>query len=170
MGVSNVTSHDAAQVALEYIKQIITLASGILALSGTFIEKLVRDISYHTALLPMAWVCLLVSVYFGLATISAIIKSKLDNDRNWSVGRGRLYATICKLTFVGGISVFLVFVSWSLMLQAGKPGDEPEHRKCIDRERHVVASLTIAGRCERAKSDRAEFQILGVMPEAMRVL
>jgi hypothetical protein len=109
---------DAAQVALEYIKQIITLASGILALSGTFIDKLVKTVSYQTALLPVAWVLLLISVYFGLATISTIVKSKLKNDQNWAQGRGKKYATICKLTFVGGIAVFLVFVSWTLIIQA----------------------------------------------------
>src|SRR5438477_9497274 len=98
---------DAAQVALEYIKQIITLASGILALSGTFIEKLVKTVSYHAALLPLAWILLLTSVYFGLATISTIVKSKLKNDQEWAEGRGKQYATICKLTFVGGIGVFL---------------------------------------------------------------
>jgi hypothetical protein len=109
---------DAAQVALEYIKQIITLASGILALSGTFIEKLVKTVSYHAALLPLAWILLLTSVYFGLATISTIVKSKLKDDQNWAEGRGKQYATICKLTFVGGIGVFLVFVSWTLIIQA----------------------------------------------------
>jgi len=144
MGVSNASSDDAAQVALEYIKQIITLASGILALSGTFIEKLVKDVSYYTALLPVAWLCLLVSVYFGLATISAIIKSKLDNDRNWAAGRGRLNASVCKLTFVGGISVFLIFVSWSLMLQVGKPGEKHERKRCIYRERHIAAVMMVA--------------------------
>ena len=109
---------DAAQVALEYIKQIITLASGILALSGTFIEKLVKTVSYQTVLLLLAWILLLISVYFGLATISTIVKSKLKNDQNWAEGRGKQYATICKLTFVGGIAVFLVFVSWTLVMQA----------------------------------------------------
>jgi hypothetical protein len=120
MGLNNSDSKsDAAQIALEYIKQIITLASGILALSGTFIDKLARSISYHTILLPMSWVLLLISVYYGLATISTIVKSKLnDDDLEWSRGHGKRCATICKLTFVGGIAVFLAFVSWTLIVQA----------------------------------------------------
>jgi hypothetical protein len=112
------STDDAAQVALEYIKQIITLASGILALSGTFIDKLVKTVSYQMALLPVAWILLLISVYCGLATISTIVKSKLKDDQNWAEGRGKQYATICKLTFVAGIAVFLVFVSWTLIIQA----------------------------------------------------
>ena len=112
------TDDEAPQFALEYIKQIITLASGILALSGTFVEKLVKTISYPTLLLPLAWVFLLVSVYFGLATISTIIKSKLRGDQSWAEGHGKRCATICKLTFVGGIAVFLVFVLWTLIIQA----------------------------------------------------
>lgn len=141
MGVTGTDDADgAAQVALEYIKQIITLASGILALSGTFIEKLVKDISYPTILLLASWLLLLVSVYYGLATISTIVKSKLKNDQEWATGYGKRCATICKMTFIAGIAVFLIFVSWSLILQADKSGDEHKRKKCIDRERHIAAN------------------------------
>jgi hypothetical protein len=111
--------NDAAQIALEYIKQVITLGAGMLALSGTFIEKLVKEIAYYTLLLPIAWILLLLSIYYGLETISTIIKSKLDQDENeWSRGHGLRCASICKKCFVGGIAVFLLFVGWALIAQA----------------------------------------------------
>jgi hypothetical protein len=111
---------DAAHAALEYIKQIIALASGILALSGTFIEKLVKIIGWHTVALPVAWILLLTSIYCGLATISTIVKSKLNGNQDWAEGTGKRYAQACKISFVGGIGLFLIFVLSTLFLQAEK--------------------------------------------------
>jgi len=125
------TDNDAAQIALEYIKQIITLSAGILALSGTFIEKLVKTISYYTLLLPVAWILLLVSIYFGLETISTIVKSKLDQDENeWSKGHGLTCASTCKRCFVAGIAIFLLFVGWTLVAQVGISSAQAVQSRC----------------------------------------
>jgi hypothetical protein len=100
----------ADEAALELMKQLITLASGVLALSATFIERL-RDVSvYLLMLLAASWLVLLISVFFGLQTISAIVKSRLKPEEyDWSEGYGKTSARISKYGFVAGISLFAIF-------------------------------------------------------------
>jgi len=117
---------EAHKVALELMKQIITLASGVLALSATFLEKLSSMSFLLLIVLAVSWLALLVSVFFGLETISAIVKSRLDPDYQWSKGYGKDSARISKYTFVGGIALFALFAFLSL---AGKMVDRtpPNH-------------------------------------------
>jgi hypothetical protein len=99
---------DAHQVALELMKQIITLASGVVALSATFLEKLnIKTPSMF--ILGLSWAALIISVLYGLQTISAIVKSRLNSNREWSQGRGQMFARVSKYAFVVGISLFALF-------------------------------------------------------------
>ena len=102
------TSDDAHQIALELMKQIITLASGVVALSATFLEKLHIE-TLSMLILGLSWAALVVSILYGLQTISAIVKSRLNANREWSRGRGQNYARISKYAFVVGISLFALF-------------------------------------------------------------
>jgi hypothetical protein len=53
---------------------------------------------------------LLISVFFGLQTISAIVKSRLKPEEyDWSEGYGKTSARISKYGFVAGISLFAIF-------------------------------------------------------------
>ena len=70
---------DAHQIALELMKKLITLASGVVALSATFLEKMEADF-FHIALLGSSWIALVVSIFCGLQTISAIVKSRLTPE------------------------------------------------------------------------------------------
>jgi hypothetical protein len=111
---SNSAPSDAHQVALELMKQLITLASGVIALSATFIEKFPT----RWVLLPLlatAWVALLVCVFFSLQTISAIVKSRLAGDVEWSKNSGQRFARISKYTFLVGIFLFALFAFVSLL-------------------------------------------------------
>jgi hypothetical protein len=93
----------AAEAAIELMKQLITLSAGVLALSATFIEKLEPQGVLSIAVLVIAWLALVVSLIAALDTISAIVKSRLKPEFDWSTGRGQRAAGISKYSFVLGI-------------------------------------------------------------------
>lgn len=109
----NATKADEA--ALELMKQLITLSAGVLALSATFIDKLPRGSSYTLGALAIAWIALVVSIYCGLKTISAIVKSRLASNDEWSKNEGKSYAACCQNCFLAGITVFAAFAFLSLI-------------------------------------------------------
>ena|SRR6266404_4429324 len=97
------------EAALELMKQLITLSAGVLALSATFIDKLPKAPSYMLTVLVLSWLALVFSLYCGLKTISAIVKSRLDGNQDWSKGDGKIYALCCEYGFVSGIVIFVLF-------------------------------------------------------------
>jgi hypothetical protein len=99
---------DAHQIALELMKQLITLASGVVALSATFLEKLGVD-PVDRILLGLSWLALVICIFCALQTISAIVKSRLNPEHQWSKGSGQTYARVSKYAFVIGISLFAAF-------------------------------------------------------------
>jgi hypothetical protein len=111
---------DAHESALELMKQLITLASGVLALSATFLAKVSFTRWWLVALLAASWLALLISVFCGLETISAIVKSRLNQEYDWSRGYGRRCALISKYAFVAGISIFALFAIVSLLSPGGQ--------------------------------------------------
>jgi hypothetical protein len=104
----------ADEAALELVKQLITLSSGVLALSATFIDKLPKGPSCLLIALLIAWLSLIFSIYCGLKTISVIVKSRLLDDEDWSKNDGRTYASLCQYSFLVGITVFALFAFISL--------------------------------------------------------
>lgn len=108
----------SAEAALELMKQLITLAAGVLALSATFIGDFpVRD-RWLLALLGVAWLLLATAVLFGLETISAIVGSRLDPEQHWSKGYGKTAARVSKYSFVSGLTTFALFAFLMLLLDA----------------------------------------------------
>ena len=108
----------ADKAALELLKQLITLSSGVLALSATFITRLngINDITL--ILLACSWVLLLISVFFSIQSISCIVPSRLSNNHKiWSEGYGRVSGMISKYCFFAGILIF-VFSAFLYLLQA----------------------------------------------------
>src|SRR5438477_11872556 len=93
----------AADAALELMKQLITLSSGVLALSATFIENLEPVGPVFIGGLVVAWLALVVALIAALETISAIVKSRLKPEFDWSTGRGQKAAVVSKYSFVVGI-------------------------------------------------------------------
>jgi hypothetical protein len=108
------SANKADEAALELIKQLITLAAGVLALTATFIDKLPKGPSYMLVFLLTSWLALVISLACGLQAISAIVKSRLGNDQEWSRGAGKKYTTWCKYFFIGGIVVLAIFAFVSL--------------------------------------------------------
>jgi hypothetical protein len=100
---------DAHQVALELVKQLITLSSGLLALSATFIDKFRDPFNSTMFLLVGSWLALIVSVSCGIDTISVIVKSRLRPEMDWSEGRGKMSARLSRYGFVVGLALFAIF-------------------------------------------------------------
>src|SRR5258708_842087 len=97
----------ADSAAIDLVKQLITLAAGVLALSATFLEK-VSPLSWSLLIiLASSWLALIISIFGGLQAMSAIVKSRLDGDLEWSKGRGRSYAITSKYGFLVGITLFV---------------------------------------------------------------
>jgi hypothetical protein len=136
--VANDANGSAAETALELMKQLITLSSGLLALSVTFVEKLTALFPWKTALLGVAWLCLISSALAGLETISAIVQARLQPESHrWSEGFGRNAARIAKYSFVAGLVLFAVF---GLVVLA-EPRHEPSQTGNVNVE--AGASITI---------------------------
>jgi len=104
-----ILNNDAHQLALEWIKQIITLSSGIIVLSATFITSIFKQLNWSIWILIISWVSLLLSIVYGLNTISVMIQSRIDQDDEWHSGCGRAYAKAAKLFFIAGIFLFGIF-------------------------------------------------------------
>lgn len=98
-----------ADTALELMKQLITLSSGVLALSATFIGEFSTQSLMLIAVLGLAWLALILAVLAGLETISAIVKSRLDDNDKWSTGYGKNAALVSKYGFVIGLTLFAIF-------------------------------------------------------------
>ncbi len=109
---------DAHQVALEFLKQLITLSSGVLALSAAFIENFLPASLWQSVFLFISWVCLALAIYFGLQAISEIVQSRLMPGLNWANGPGRRYAAASKNFFVLGIILFAVFAFISFLISS----------------------------------------------------
>lgn len=115
----------ADEPALELMKQLITLASGVLALSATFIEKVPRSSASHVVILIVAWVALLASIFFGLETISAIVKSRLDSNDDWSAGYGKASAQVSKYAFTVGVALIALFAVLSFTASRSQGPESP---------------------------------------------
>ena len=111
-----------ADTALELMKQLITLSSGVLALSATFISEFATSSFILIAVLGVAWLALIFAVLAGLETISAIVKSRLSEDYDWSEGYGKRVAQVSKYSFVIGLALFASFALFTLSNRSPSSG------------------------------------------------
>jgi hypothetical protein len=100
---------EAGETALELMKQLITLSSGVLALSAAFLDKFRVESRLEYVPLLLSWTLLIAALIAALDTISAIVKSYLTPEHKWHTGRGYTSARISKWTFVLGLICFGVF-------------------------------------------------------------
>lgn len=119
MGVNK--TDDAYEVALEWLKQIITLSSGFIVLSATFISSVFKQLNWSIWFLIGSWLSFLVSIIFSLETISVITQSRIDSNKEWSMGRGKTYAKVAKWFFISGILIFIIFTIFNFLTSISKP-------------------------------------------------
>ena len=108
-------NRDASDVALEFSKHLITLSSGIVALSATFVSDFVDAPLWSLYFLLAAWLCLAASVFGGLKTISGIIQSRLLQSDDWSTGRRTWWAKLSRWGFLVGMTFFAAFAAAVLL-------------------------------------------------------
>jgi hypothetical protein len=99
----------AGSTALELLRQLITLASGVLALSSTFIDKLWSPTLALQILLAVAWIILALSIVAGLQAMSALVQGALQPDFSWTQTSARNWAVTSKWAFIIGIAAFALY-------------------------------------------------------------
>jgi hypothetical protein len=109
---------DAHLIALEWLKQIITLSSGIIIFSGTLVGTIVDKPNWSFYILGLSWLLFLPAIIFSLETISTIISSRIHDDTSWTQGAGRRMGAITKICFVGGIILFVIFATINIIIIA----------------------------------------------------
>ena len=102
--------------ALELIKQIISLSAGIIALSGTFLKDMLKQVTPTIYLLFLSWFVLILSIVFGLNTISIMVTSTLSDNLNWYKDEGKYSGRACRWLFVAGIIFFMIFAGVSIFV------------------------------------------------------
>jgi len=102
-------NNDAHNVALEWIKQIITLSTGVIALSATFMTHILKTPNWTVWLLILSWILLLLAIILGLETISVITNSRIHQNNDWTSESGRKKAKAGKYSFILGICFFALF-------------------------------------------------------------
>jgi hypothetical protein len=99
---------EAADAALELFKQLIALASGLIAVGAAFAEKLLTA-EWIDFLLATSWSLLAISILAALHSMAAIVKSRLRPEFSWERGIGQRMAWVSRFTFVAGVVCFGAF-------------------------------------------------------------
>jgi hypothetical protein len=120
---------NAISLASDMDKQLLTLATGTLALSGTFYKELVTNTESTKRLwcLHWAWIFLVVSILFGLSAFGMFVTLSLDPSRadiKNNLDGASPWTLVQLVTFAVGIFLFLVF-----LLVNVRKGKIPEFKK-----------------------------------------
>ena len=114
----------AFDAALDLVKQLITLSTGTLALTATFVKDILKVQEGHTipfqSLLLITWGMMLLSIFCGLFAHAAIVGT-LDGtsivpDQKISPYdfNIRIWSSLQSIVFLLGIVFLIVYVSLSL--------------------------------------------------------
>jgi hypothetical protein len=102
-------------LAQSAVSSVITLSSGILALSVTFSQKLATNASAaQKSLLQDSWLCFLLSILFGiisLCVLVGLVQGGKLSTREWEL---RIPWGIEILAFLAGISMLAYFAHQTL--------------------------------------------------------
>lgn len=107
-------NQNASEAALEFLKHLLTLASGVLVLSGTFVTKVDSISSLALCFLFASWASQIVCLFCALNAISAIIMSRVKNSNDWQDGAAKTLSSIGKWAFFTGLILFAVFAALAL--------------------------------------------------------
>ncbi len=107
---------DASDAALEFTKHLITLSSGVIAFSVTFVAKFEGTPTWSYCILALSWVVLAVSVATAINTVSNIVMSRLHTNDDWST-EGKNAATWSRWSFLVGLGLFASFGLIALLME-----------------------------------------------------
>lgn len=105
----------ALDAALEWSKQITTLATGTLVLSATFIKDLFAKIIYCKSIILTCWVLMGVSILFGILYLGSLC-SLLSSGKKFNIYEAPsvVLAVIQVSAFILGLASFVFFVFQNL--------------------------------------------------------
>ena len=133
---SDPTMPQAQKSASDLVKLLISLASGVLALSATFIEKLSAGASWVVILLYLSWLALLVSIFFGVRTLSKLVHAQQTGTPRWGE---MIFPSMrrCWVFFLSGVVLLMLYGAPVAGIQAwgGKTGKSEDCQCCKPCER-----------------------------------
>ena len=102
---------------LEWSKQIITLSTGIVVLSATFLSDMPSIKIGSVNLLRISWGLFIVSILFGIVVIGGLI-AQLNQGKpekiNAFANPIRISSLIQIISFIGGLILFAIFAILNL--------------------------------------------------------
>lgn len=100
-------SFDFAQ---ELTKQLITLSTGIIALTITFRKDIVgANGDGETALLEIAWIALILCIVFGVGVLMTLAGNLESKAPTIYASNTKMFATAQVLTFIGGVALIVAY-------------------------------------------------------------
>jgi len=111
MDAKSTRSLEAIKAALEWSKQISTLAGAFVVLSGTFLEVYGRDPNDKNYLY-VSWVAMVLCLVLGVAYLSMVVSHLQDMDKDLDAySSPSVIAAIIQVgAFMVGLVAFLAFV------------------------------------------------------------
>jgi hypothetical protein len=110
------SSTERAQTSTQdFIKLIISLASGVIALSATFVPKFAEHSSITIGVLFVSWLLFAASIFFGIRTLTILTRCIMNGTELWwnqIVGTARL-CWWCFLIGIGGLIIFAGMAFWA---------------------------------------------------------
>ena len=97
--------------ATDLVKQLITLSTGVLALTITFLHDILKNAEAPTSLL-VAWILYVVSIPFGIVAMMALTAGLTADEPSILSPFISVPASVQTLTFLAGTVAILVF-GWS---------------------------------------------------------
>ncbi len=128
MGLNDrISSMQRAQEATQdFLKLIISLASGVLALSVTFIAKFFEGAGSAIFILFTSWVLLALSIYFGIRSLTILTRCIMNDTEKWwnqIVGSARG----CWWCFQAGIFALIIFAGAVFWIGTSKTANRPPY-------------------------------------------
>jgi hypothetical protein len=106
-------------------KLLISLSSGVIAISAAFAERLSTGVGLAILFLILSWLSLTISIFFGINSLSKVLHSKKTNVENW---HDLIYPPLRKSNWFFFIGVALLIVYASLV------ATQQAFRKCSTKE------------------------------------
>ncbi len=95
-------------------KQIITLSTGSIVLTATFLDKIVGDSLSYKGYLICSWVSFSLAIVFGLLVLGAIIRNSNNNECDVYKNNTRWLSLFQYFSFLIGLVAFWIFALLNL--------------------------------------------------------
>jgi hypothetical protein len=135
----------------DLIKLLISLASGVIAISAAFIEKLSSGVGFPIVALYLAWISLLSSVFFGVKALSKLVHAQQTDANNWyDITLPPMRR--CWFYFQAGVVLLVVYASITSGIRAWSPNADNDQRVVLncDNSYHQRQPLIDTSHCIRA--------------------